>query len=192
LGMRLTPRGPGWLDALASACFQLRGDLIPDARLVGYFASLMSTDQHPGLDGELGNGERLKADLERMGVFDRRMALYLLYRQREFKVIGFSGFEGRHFSLFESLERDLAPACELQTLITAFAYQEMARGRLTHEMIPDDPSIESERRQIFFASAIGIPTVFISQRTRNELLKRVVALAKNVRASVRYPGYWRV
>lgn len=191
-GMRWAPWGPPWLDDLISRVLCLRGDLVPDARLIGYLASLMSTDQSPALDGNLGNAERLKEDLEHMGVSDRRVALYILYRQREYASMGFCGFEGRFYSLFGSFERDLAPACELQSLITALAYQEIVQEELVPAMIPDDPGIESERRQIMFAAALGVPTVFIHQRTRNGLLRRIVGLASGVRSSQRYPGYWRI
>ncbi|MBK9137952.1 MAG: hypothetical protein IPM17_04210 [Verrucomicrobia bacterium] len=191
-GWRWTPWGPPWMDDLFSRVFGLRGDVVPDARLIGYLACVMSTDQHPALDGELGNADRLKADLERMGVFDRRLSLYLFHRQREYARMGFSGFEGRWYSLFASLEGDLAPAAELQSLLTALAHQEIIRGELTPEMIPDDPLVESERRQIVFAAAIGVPTVFIRQQTPDWLLRRLAERCDGVRASRRYPGCWRV
>jgi hypothetical protein len=191
-GWRWAPRGPAWADDWLSRLLLLRGDLVPDARLIGYLACVMSTDQNPALDGRLGNADRLKADLERMGVFDRRLSLYLFHRQREFARMGFSGFEGRWYSLFASLETDLAPAAELQSLLTALAHQEIVRGELTPEMIPDDPTVESERRQIIFAAAIGLPTVFIRQHTPDQLLQRILARCEGARASRRYPGYWRV
>jgi len=83
LGRPLTPFGPPWLDRAASALFRLRGDFVPDFRLMDYPVALMSTDESPALDGRLGNGERLKRDLEELGVFDPRMSLYLPVKLRE-------------------------------------------------------------------------------------------------------------
>ena len=192
LGLRLTPLGPPWLDRTLARLFGLRGDLVPDYRLLNYLAAVMSTHHSPALDGKPGNHQRLKQDLALMGVFDPRMPLYMLYRQRERAVHGYSGFEGRHYSLFESLGRDLADATDLQWLVTALAYKLMAAGRLDHDMIPDNPEVESERRQIFFGAAIGLPTFFVKADTPNQLLLRLVADTPGVRPSRRYPGYLRV
>ncbi|MGH7369645.1 MAG: hypothetical protein ACREIN_02010 [Candidatus Methylomirabilaceae bacterium] len=192
LGHPITPFGPTWLDRLLSGLFRLRGDFIPDFRLIDYLVALMSTDQSPALDGRLGNAARLKKDLADLGVFDERISLYLPYRLREFAVMGFSGFEGRHYSLFELFDHDMGRAVDLQNLVTALAFKYMAQGRLDHIHIPDDPSLESERRQIFFGTALGIPTFFVRRETRNLLLKRIVERTRGVRASRRYPEYLRV
>ena len=192
LGRPLTPFGPGWLDRIISGMFRLRGDYVPDFRLIDYFVALMSTDRSPALDGTLGNGERLKRDLAELGVFDAKMALYLIYRLREFHVMGFSGFEGRHYSVFESLGVDMARAADLQTLVTALAFKYLAAGKVIHEHIPDTPSVESERRQIFFGAAIGIPTFYVRNNTRNVFLKGIVEHCERVRHSRRYPNYFRV
>jgi hypothetical protein len=188
----LTPFGPEWLDRAISAIFRLKGDFVPDFRLVDYFVSLMSTDQSPALDGRIGNGERLKQDLADFGVFDQNMALYLLYRLREFDSMGFSGFEGRQYSLFYSLVDDMGAAANLQLLLNALAFKYIALGKIAHQHIPDTPSIESERRQIFFGTAIGIPTFYVRKNTSNLLLRRIVARCPAVRSSRRYPGYLRV
>jgi hypothetical protein len=192
LGHPVTPFGPTWLDRLLGGLFRLRGDFIPDFRLIDYLVALMSTDQSSALDGTLGNATRLKRDLADLGVFDERLSLYLPYRLREFAVMGFSGFEGRHYSLFEVFERDMGRAVDLQNLVTALAFKYMAQGRLDHIHIPDDPFLESERRQIFFGTAIGIPTFFVRKDTRNLFLKRIVERTKGVRGSRRYPAYLRV
>jgi hypothetical protein len=192
LGHPMTPFGPTWLDRGLGAVFRLRGDFVPDFRLIDYLVALMSTDQSPALDGRLGNGTRLKKDLADLGVFDERMALYLPYRLREFAAMGFSGFEGRHYSLFENLEHDMGRAVDLQILVTALAFKYIAQGALDHADIPDGPSLESERRQIFFGTAIGIPTFFIRKDTGNLFLRRIVERTKGVRSSRRYPGYLRV
>jgi len=191
-GRSLTPFGPELLDKSLSAVFGLRGDFIPDARLIDYPAALLSTRRSPALDGCLGNHERLKEDLAALGAFDPSMSLYLLYRQRQFAAMGFSGFEGRHYSQFENLGQDMGQAVALQTLVTAYAYRQMIDGRLQHRHIPDDPTFESERRQIFFASAMGVPTFFIRRNSRNIFLRRIVQRTARVRASRRYPGYLRV
>jgi hypothetical protein len=191
-GQPVTPFGPIWLDRALGRVPGLRGDLVPDFRLIDYPVALLSTDQSPALDGALGSEGRLKQDLAALGVFDARMALYLPFRLRQFEAAGFSGFEGRHYSLFEGFEEDLAPAVDLQLLVVALAFKLMALGRVDHAHIPDDPTVESERRQIFFAAAIGIPTVFVRRDTPNAFLRGIVARTRGVRASRRYPGYLRV
>jgi hypothetical protein len=192
LGQPVTPTGLGWLDRAISALCGLKGDFIPDFRLIDYLVSVMSTDESPALDGKMGNDERLRKDLSDLGIFDQKMSLYLLYRLRKFSEMGFSGFEGRHYSLFESLEQDMGMATNLQTLITALAFKYMAQGDLTHSHIPDSPHLESERRQIFFGAAIGIPTFYVRRETTNLLLKRIVERTRRLRPSHRYPGYLRV
>ena len=107
LGLRLTPFGPPLLDRGLAKAFGLRGDILPDFRLIDYMAAVMSTHQSPALDGRPGNLDRLKQDLAQLSVFDPRMPPYMLHRQREFAAMGFSGFEGRHYSLFESLGKRL-------------------------------------------------------------------------------------
>ena len=191
-GRPVTPFGPPWIDRMVSDAFGLKGDFVPDYRLIDYLICLLSTPQSPALDGRLGNGDKLKRDLCEMGVFDRQMSLYLLYKQREFAAIGFSGFEGRHYSQFDGLEQDLGRAADLQMLVNALAFKYLAKGELSHAEIPDDPSLESERRQIFFASAIGIPTFFVKKNSENRFLMRIVSKAREVRGSSRYPGYVRV
>jgi hypothetical protein len=120
------------------------------------------------------------------------MSLYLLYKLRQFSAIGFSGFEGRHYSVFENVTKDLAEATNLQVLLTALAYKYVLSGSVTHAHIPDTPSIESERRQIFFGTAIGIPTFFVRKNTGNCFMLRVLKKTKKTRMSRRYPGYVRV
>ena len=172
--------------------FGLKGDFVTDFRLIDYMVALMSTQRSPALDGTPGNSERLKHDLADLGVFDRRMALYQFCKLREHRVMGFSGFEGRHYSLFESLTSDLAGAAGVQNLLTSLARQYIATGSITHEAIPDDPFIESARRQSVFAVAAGIPTFYVRNDSRNSVLMAVVKKTAGVRSSRRYPGYLRV
>ena len=190
-GHPITPFGPRWIDVPLSRIFRLRGDFVPDFRLLDYPVALLSTDQSPALDGRMGNDERLKWDLYDLGVFDPQMSLYLLYRNRLFPKAGFSGFEGRHYSLFYSLVEDVAEATDLQTLITALAYQYILRGEIRHAHIPDDPTVESERRQIFFGAAIGLPTFFVRQETPNHFLRKILQRMDRTRPSRRYSGYIR-
>lgn len=191
-GYRLTPFGPLWLDRLVSRLFNLRGDYIPDYRLIDYFMTLLSTDSAPGLSGELGNDEILKKELAVMGVFDEQMSVYTLFRARNCKQHGFAGFEGRFYSLFPSLQDDLGPAVKWQNLLTALAYHYILNEGIDHDAIPDSPHLESERRQIFFDSAIGLPTFFIKKETKNKFLKRILNYTARTRNSHRYPGYIRV
>ncbi|MBN2231370.1 MAG: hypothetical protein JW781_00930 [Deltaproteobacteria bacterium] len=192
LGTVFTPFGPPWLDRTVGTALRLKGDLVPDFRLVDYLVAPLSTEQSPALSGVPGNDERLKNDLADLGVFDRGMSLYALYRLRRHAFMGFSGFEGRHYSLFADLHDDLRRAADLQVLVTACAWKLIARGRVTHDLIPDNPTLESERRQIFFATAVGLPTFFVGRGSRNRFLADVVRRTRQVRASRRYPGYMRV
>lgn len=192
MGRSFTPFGPEWLDRGLSRCFGLKGDFVPDFRLIDYLVALMATDESPALDGRPGNDSRLKKDLGDMGVFDPCMPLYMLYRARSFDSMGFTGFEGRHYSLFESLSRDMAQATNLQMLITALAYKYIVTGALNHKDIPDHPFVESERRQIFFGAAAGIPTFYVRVNTANRMLAKMVQATANTRSSRRYSGYIRV
>jgi hypothetical protein len=192
LGRPLTPFGPRWLDRLVAAVGGLRGDLVPDFRLLDYPVALLSTDQSPGLDGRPGNTERLKQDLTDLGVFDARMALYLPYRLREFGANGFSGFEGRQYSLLPGFMADLAPAVDLQLLATALAFKYIAEGQLDHADIQDTPTVESQRRQPFFAAAIGLDAFFVRGEGGNRLLRRILTRTAGLRASRSHPGHLRV
>lgn len=192
LGQPVVPSGYAWLDRPLSAVFRLKGDFVADFRLVDYLVAPLSTHQCPGFDGLLGNTDRLKADLADHGVFDERMAFYALYRLRAFAQMGFSGFEGRYYSLCESLAEDLRRGVDLQNLLTALAFQYITEGRVVPADIPDDPSVESERRQVLFGTAIGIPTFFVRSQTPNALLRKILALTERTRNSHRYPGYMRV
>ncbi|MGB4599692.1 MAG: hypothetical protein WBI04_06915 [Trichlorobacter sp.] len=191
-GQPLTPFGPEPIDRLISSLFGLKGDFVPDYRLIDYLVCLLSTERSPALNGLLGNTDQLRKDLAQMGVFDEQMSVYLLYKQREFSKMGFSGFEGRHYSMFERFGEDMGRAADLQTLITALAYKYMAYGTITGASIPDTPQAESERRQIFFGTAVGIPTFFVQKGTHNHLMARILGKTAGVRPSHRYPGYLRV
>lgn len=191
-GHSITPFGPEILDRTLSRIFRLKGDFLHDFRLVDYLTTLMSTYQSPALDGTIGNDTRLKQDLADMGVFHTSMSSYLLYKLRQFETMGFSGFEGRYYSQFPSLADDMAPAVNLQNLVSALAYKYMLTGRFIHKNIPDDPTIESERRQIFFGSALGIPTFYVWKRTKNRFLRRILKKTERIRSSRRYKGYYRV
>ena len=192
LGRTITPFGPRWLDRTLADLLHLHGDLVPDFRLVDYLVTLLSTDTCPGLNGMPGNHERLKQELSEMGVFDPRMSIYLLYRQRLFGTSGYAGFEGRSYSLFHSFQEDMAEAVDMQNLITALAWRYIQEEKIHHHDIPDQPSIESERRQIFFAGAVGIPTFYVRINTGNRLLRKILAHVRSQRNSRRYNGYVRV
>jgi len=191
-GKPLTPFGPRRLDMLLASVFRLHGDLIPDFRLIDYFITLLSTDTSPALNGVPGNQEQLKAELAELGIFDNRMSIYLPYRMRAYGQMGYCGFEGRSYSLFPSFLDDMAKAVDLQNLLTALAYRLVLDGSVRHEDIPDQPSVESERRQIFFAAAIGIPTVYIRTTTGNRFLRRILTHVPGQRPSRRYKNYIRI
>jgi len=191
-GHPVTPFGPEWIDRLAARIFGLRGDVVADFRLLDYFVALMSTEQSPALDGRIGNDRRLKSDLADFGIFDTAMPAYLLYRLRNHAKYGFSGFEGRHYSLFMDIQSDMGHAVSLQNLVTALACKYILSGQVTHAHIPDTPFVESERRQVFFGTAIGIPTFFVHQETQNRFMTRILEKVRRKRPSHRYKNYIRI
>jgi hypothetical protein len=191
-GTPVTPFGPDWIDRTLGRLPGLKGDFVIDFRLIDYFACLMSTQTSGALDGRPGSEAKLKSDLTAMGIFHTTMPLYLLYRLRQFDVMGFAGFEGRHYSQFQSFRCDLEPAATLQVLLSALALQYIFRDGIRHGDIPDTPRIESERRQIFFSAAIGIPTFYIHRQSSNQFLGRLLEEVRATRFSHRYPGYIRV
>lgn len=191
-GRSLTPFGPPWLDRNIRKAFRFKGDLVPDFRLLDYPVALLSTPSSPALDGSPGNQELLLKDLGDSGAFDPRMSMYLPYRIRPFDKMGFSGFEGRLYSTFPAIGHDMGKAARLQALITALGFQYLLSGRYGHSDIPDTPFVESERRQVIFAAAIGLPTVYFRSDTPNLFLKDLFPLIRETRMSRRYPGYLRV
>jgi hypothetical protein len=191
-GHPFTPFGPRILDRWFSRIFRLRGDFVADFRLLDYFVALMSTCESPALDGCLGGDECLKRDLADFGVFDTAMPMYLFYRLRNHAAMGFSGFEGRYYSQFEDVCRDMGGAASIQNLVTALAFKLVLSGKIGHESIPDDPVVESERRQMVFGNAIGVPTFFVRRNTANRFLAELAGRTRDTRASRRYPGYVRI
>jgi hypothetical protein len=192
LGRPVTPYGPLWLDRAIASLFRLRGDLVPDYRLLNYPVAWLATEHASALDGEPGNTNRLAAELDQLGIADRRMSFYMPLRLRQLETVGYSGFEARYYSLFPSYDRDMAPATDLQQLLLAASYRMAMDGSVGHEDIPDDPTSESERRQPFFFSAAGLPAFYVHKRTRNELLRRILRHCKNTRSSWRHSDYLRV
>lgn len=187
---RHLPTGPTWWDKAKGRVLGLKGDYVPDMRLLDYFVALPST-HHPMLDGRQGNSSDVLRDLAAQGVYNSDMTLYLPYRLREVAHIGFSGFEGRYYSTFESLTDDLARGAELQLLITALAYRYMATGTNAFH-IPDDRNTESDRRQFFFATAAGIPSCYVKRQTMAPFLARILEHTRQVRPSNRHPGFLKI
>ena len=73
-----------------------------------------------------------------------------------------------------------------------FACQSIIDQKITHQHIPDSPVVESERRQILFGAAIGIPTFFVQKQTPNVLMQSILKQVEHTRQSRRYPGYIRI
>lgn len=192
LGRPATPYGPQWLDHAISGIFGLRGDMVPDYRLLNYPVAWLATEHASALDGEPGNVARLAAELDQLGIVDHRMSFYMPLRLRELETAGYAGFEARFYSLFPSYDGDMASATDLQQLLLAAAYRLALEEQVAHHDIPDDPTSESERRQPFFFSAAGLPAFYVHKRTRNELLRRILRHCRNTRASWRHPEYFRV
>ena len=86
----------------------------------------------------------------------------------------------------------MGEAVNLQMLITALAYRYVLQEQVSHRDIPDSPAEESERRQVFFGTAIGIPTFYVYKNSPNRFFRRLLQQVKNTRPSRRYPGYLRV
>ncbi|MFZ5572197.1 MAG: hypothetical protein ACOZF0_17500 [Thermodesulfobacteriota bacterium] len=192
LGRSMTPFGPEKMDRLISKVFQLKGDFLFDVRLMDYLVALLSTNESPALNGMPESDLNLKKDLADLGVFDESMPLYMLYRLRRRSQMGFSGFEGRYYSVFEDIRHDMGNAVNLQLLLTLLAQKYIFGKTITHGDIPDHPTLESERRQIFFGTAIGVPTFYVHQGTRNRMMMRILQRTRNTRLSRRYNGYIRV
>ena len=156
---------------MVAKLFNLRGDCVPDARLLTYPVAWLASEQASALDGTAGNIQRLSSELDEFGIVDQRMSFYMPLRLREQQRDGYSGFEARYYSLFPSYDRDMAPAANLQQFLLALAYRLALQGEVTHEQIPDDPTSESERRQPFFFSAAGVPAFYVHRDSRNQLLR---------------------
>jgi hypothetical protein len=192
MGNPVTPYGPQWLDGMVSRLFHLRGDLVPDYRLINYPVAWLSTEYASALDGIPGNTGRLASELEQQGIADSRMSFYMPMRLRQFDAMGFSGFEARYYSLFPSYERDMVMATDLQQLLLVMAYQFALKEAIRPEEIPDDPMSESERRHAFFFAAAGLPAFYVHKKSGNQLLRRILQHCKNTRSSWRHPDYVRV
>ena len=190
-GRPISPHGPAWLDDSRSALFRLRGDLVPDYRLIDFPVAWLCTEEASALDGMVGNVARLSSDLDAMGVVDHRLKFYMPISLRNFSAMGFSGFEARHYSVFESFADDFAPAASLQQLITMLAYKLALSGKYGHANTPNDPPSESERRLPFFYAALGLPAFNARVATPNDLLRRVVSLT-GATTNSRHRGYLRV
>jgi hypothetical protein len=191
-GHSLTPYGPRSIDALIARLFRLRGDCVPDARLLTYPVAWLATGHSSALDGTEGNIQRLSEELDEMGIVDRRMSFYMPLRMRELARDGYSGFEARYYSLFPSYDRDMAPAADLQQFLLALSYRLALQGDVSHEEIPDDPTTESERRQPFFFSAAGVPAFYVHRDSRNFFLLTILRNCRKTRTSRRHSGYIRV
>ena len=101
-GQPVTPFGPAWLDRGVGMAFGLKGDFVPDYRLIDYLVALMSTNQSPALDGMPGNSERLKHDLADLGVAEHS-ALFL-----KGKLFTFEELIGKAFWLEAFRDGDVA------------------------------------------------------------------------------------
>lgn len=192
LGRSWTPFGPPVWDAAWAKALRLPGDCVVDYRLLDYLTALPSTERTGAFDGTVGNQQRLKRELAEMGVFDDRMSFYAPIKNREQGRIGFSGVEWRTWSAFPSFADDAGPAVDLQWLVTAYAYELVRTGRVTHADIPDDPASESERRLLLFSAAIGLRTFTIRRESKNRWLLGLLQRTAGVRRSKRYRDAWKV
>jgi hypothetical protein len=65
----VTPYSPYGLDSFFARVFRLRGDLVPDYRLINYPVAWLATEQSSALDGTLGNVARLISELASWGLW---------------------------------------------------------------------------------------------------------------------------
>jgi hypothetical protein len=191
-GRPLTPYGQRSFDRVLAKLFRLRGDWVPDGRLLTYPVAWLASESTSALDGTAGNVQRLTSELDELGILDERMSFYMPLRLRERHRDGYSGFEARYYSLFPSYDRDMVPTASLQQLLLALAYRLAVQGDVTHEQIPDDPSTESERRQPFFYSAAGLPAFYVRHDTGNYFLCQLLQHCLEMRRSWRHGRYLRV
>ena len=191
-GHALTPYGPRTLDRMIAKLFKLRGDCVPDARLLTYPVAWLASEHASALTGVAGNIERLSSELDELGIVDQRMSFYVPLRLREQSRDGYCGFEARYYSLFPSYDRDMTPATNLQQFLLALAYRLAMSEEASHDDIPDDPTSESERRQPFFFAAAGVPAFYVHSHSRNQFLQTLLLKCKKTRPSRRHPGYFRV
>lgn len=189
---RITPFGPIILDSIIEKLFFQKGDFVEDYRVIDYFISLLSTESEYGFDGNINNQKMLKKALQQQGIFDEDLSFYSLIKGRYFLEKGFFGFELRVFSNFYSLRTDLKFASNLFALIIALSFYYIKHNIVTFNDIPDGRTFESEVRQIFFASATGVPTFYVKENSQNRFLISIVSKCKNIRKSRRYKGYIRV
>ncbi len=187
-----TPFGPSLLDRSVAALLGLKGDYLRDYRLIDYPVALLSTETSPALDGSAGNDRKLIEDLHSLGIFHKDMSLYLPTRLRTQNSHGFSGFEARYYSLFPRFLGDLDRAVDLQLLLLILCYKLISKGLVSHQSIPDHPFAESERRQIIFAAAVGLPTFYMKKDTPNKFIRTIVSQISSCRQSRRYPSFVRV
>jgi hypothetical protein len=192
LGHPVTPYGPPALDRLMATVFNMRGDQVPDYRLINYPVAWLATEHQSALDGTPGNTGRLAAELEQLGVVDRRMSFYMPLRLREFGQHGYSGFEGRYYSLFPGYAEHQVQAADLQHLLLHVAYQFVIEESVAPWDIPDDPTSESERRQPFFFAAAGLSAFYVHKNSRNQFLRNILKHCTKTRSSWRHPEYFRV
>lgn len=189
---RITPFGPTALDTTIEKLFCQKGDFVEDYRVIDYFVSLLSTESEFAFDGNINNQKMLKRVLQEQGIFDENLSFYSLIKGRCFSEKGFFGFELRVFSNFYSLKKDLKYASNLFALIIALSSYYIKQHMVTHKDIPDGRTFESEVRQIFFASAIGVPTFYVKENSQNNFLMSILSKCNNKRKSMRYKGYIRV
>ena len=191
-GHAITPYGPRSLDTLIAKTFRLRGDCVPDARLLTYPVAWLATEHSSALDGSAGNIQRLSSELDELGIVDRRMSFYMPLRLRQHARDGYFGFEARYYSLFPSYDRDMAHAAGLQQFLLALSYRLALHGDVTHDQVPDGPTSESERRQPFFFAAAGVPAFYVHRDSHNQFLAGILRHCRKTRTSRRHPGYVRV
>ncbi len=99
-GQSITPFGPDALDSFISRAFGLKGDFVPDYRLVDYLVCLLSTDRSPALNASRAT-PTAAARPGAMGVFDEQMSVYCL-QAREFARWGFSALKDATTACFRA------------------------------------------------------------------------------------------
>jgi hypothetical protein len=81
---------------------------------------------------------------------------------------------------------------QLQTLVSALAYHYILGGHVEHAHIPDTRAVESERRQVMFATAMGLDHFYVRRNTGNAFLHDVLQHTQKTRPSRRYRNHLKV
>lgn len=191
-GKIITPLGFNEIDSFFEKLLGFKGDFVLDHRLIDYPGALLSSDLSSPIDGDLESEIKYKSYLHSCGVFDKNMSIYLLNKLRKLSSNGFCGMESRFYSLFENFSEDMENAVNLQILLQMLAVKYVSKFGVRHRDISSDPFTESERRNVFFSSAINLPVLNFKIDSDSIIQKRIISNCDKVKKSKRYKGFYKI